>query len=127
MKSIAYIESLAATSREDWIAEYRALHAAAKAIDSIYRETCTGKPADTIAACYKAIGEEMTKTIIATYVISSAWDGRISFSSERWAKTVTGAWDEKAADRIGLYCTRIHMAHLDQLAREIIKIDYKPA
>ena len=121
MKSLEYINSLCEKNRLDWISEYRDLHRAEKALEEIYSITCTKTPADTLSASFQQIGEEMTKALIATYVNQRAWDGRISKRAAEWAKTIESAWDEKGADRIGLYGSRIHSAHLDQLAMKLIR------
>lgn len=122
MKTIDYIERLIATNRDEWIAEYRKTHDALKQIESIYGDTCTGKPSDTITKCYQMVGKAQTDAIIATLVTANAWDGRISRAAIEWAANIPEAYDEKAAMRANIYTNRIHMAHLDQLARTIAKM-----
>lgn len=119
MKTLDYIERLVKAKREEWIEEYRSNKEALKTIETIYGDTCTGKPEDTIQACYDRIGKAKTDDIIASLVNFSAWDGRISRAAKEWAAQVPGAYDEAAAARAQLYTNRIHMAHLDQLARKI--------
>lgn len=121
MKNIKYIDSLVAANRNEWISEYRRANQALKDIENIYGETvCEGKPADTIERCYKEIGKALTDDIIASLVNYHGWDGRISNSTKKWAADVPGAYDEEACERVHIYTNRIHMCHLDQLAKAII-------
>ena len=121
MKTREYIMQLCAADRDAWITECREIRAAANALKKIYSETVTGKPADTLDQCYAAIGEHMTKVIIASLINQSAWDGRISKRAIVWANTIDDAYDKEASDIAWLYCENIHRAHLDQLACEIAK------
>ena len=119
MKTLDYIERLVTVKRDEWIEEYRSNQEALKVIETIYGETCTGKPEDTITAFYDRIGKAKTDALIASLVNYSAWDGRISRTAKEWAMQVPGAFDEAAAARARIYTNRIHMSHLDQLARKI--------
>lgn len=120
MKTTEYINQLVETDRDAWIAEYRAVQAVLRALEYIYGETVTQSPKATVDAFTGAVGVDMAKAIIASLVNRSAWDGRISRKASEWAKTVAGAYDEKACERLGLYSNRIHMAHLDQIALELM-------
>lgn len=120
MKSVEYIQSLVEEDRDAWIAENRAVQAAVRALEYVYGETCTTSPKATVDAYTKAVGMDMAKSIIASLVNRAAWDGRISRRASEWAKTVQGAYDEKACERLHLYSDRVHRAHLDQIALELM-------
>lgn len=121
MKTIKYIDSLVSANRDEWISEYRRANKALKDIETIYGNTVTGNPKTTIEECYKEVGKALTDDIIASLINYHGWDGRISQSAKRWATEVPGAYDEEACTRVNIYTNRIHMSHLDQLARTIIK------
>lgn len=122
MKTMKNITELLEAGRA---ADYRAvreeLRETVSTLEAIYSETIELTPADTVARFKEAVGEELAQTAIATLVNKSAWDGRISQKSKTWAEGIAGAWDEEAAQRMGIYTNRIHMSHLDQIAREMTK------
>ncbi len=121
MKTTEYIDRLVETDRDAWIAEYRAVQAVLRALEYIYGETVTQSPKATVDAFTGAVGVDMEKNIIASLVNQSAWDGRISRRASDWALSVAGAYDKKACERLYLYCDRIHRAHLDQIALELMR------
>ena len=125
MKTTKYIDSLVSANREEWISEYRRANAALKTIEEIYGNTCTGNPKETIKECYNKVGKALTDDIIASLINYHGWDGRIGRAAQDWAVKVPGAYDEAACARAHIYTNRIHMSHLDQLARTIIH--YTPA
>ena len=78
-------------------------------------------PAVTVHTLIADIGEEKAEALIATLINHAAWDGRISKAAAAWAQTVESSWDEEAAMKLGLYTDKIHKAHLNQLAEEMMK------
>lgn len=128
MKTEQYIMNLCNADRNTWIAEYRTFKEAIDTLEKIYRSDrfdCT--PQTTVEHFIEAVGHDLAAAVIATLVIRSVWDGRISFSSEAWAKTIEGAFDEATAIKKYFYTNEIHMAHLDQLARAFIRLDQASA
>lgn len=121
MKTVGYMIIMQTTNRDGWFAEYRKTREVLKEIEAIYGDTCTGNPSDTIRKCYEKVGKAWTDAIIATLVTSNAWDGRISRAAIKWAARIEDAYDEEAAARMHIHTGRIHMAHLDQIARTIAK------
>lgn len=91
----------------------RELREAVTALEAAYSETRELTPADTVNRFKEAVGEELAKATVATLIKRSSWDGRISRASKEWADTIPTT----DAD---VYTT-IHMAHLDQIAREMKK------
>ena len=61
------------------------------------------------------VGRGLADTVLASLINRSAWDGRIDKRVAEWAAAIPEAWDEEAAVKLGLYTSRIHMAHLNQI------------
>lgn len=92
-------------------------------------------PAETVSAYVAALdasgwvqesgcdGCEIAEIIIASLVNRSAWDGRISREAAEWARSVEDCMEEGLCDRLRIY-TRMHMVHLDQIARAMMA--YEP-
>ena len=122
MKTIETITEMCMAGRAaDYRAEREKLLETVSTLEAIYADTIELTPADTVARFKEAVGEELARATVATLINRSAWDGRISQRSKTWAEGVTEAWDEQAAVRMGVYTNRVHMAHLDQIAREMTK------
>ena len=103
-------------------AAYRALRddlrLALEALENQYSEDLRAgnTPSNTIHAYLMMVGADMARSVIATLVNQSAWDGRISDRNAAWAAGIENAWDADSANRMSIYTNRIHMAHLDQMA-----------
>ena len=122
MKTVKTITELCEAGRA---AEYRAerekLLETVSTLEAIYSDTRELTPAETVARFKETVGAELAQIAVATLINRSAWDGRISRRSAAWAESITGAWDEEAAQRMGIYTNKIHMAHLEQIAQEMRK------
>lgn len=117
MKTIETLNTMIKADRLGSIAARKAIRANVETVENIYAESISGTPAETVKKIVSAIGYESAVEIIASMVNRiSAWDGRISRTAKEWASTQGNAWDEEAADRIGIYSDRIHAAHLNQIA-----------
>ena len=92
-------------------------------LESIYMQhmMLDHTPAQTVEAYIADVGKEKAEALIATLINHAAWDGRISKAAAQWAQTVESSWDEEAAMKLGLYTDKIHKAHLNQLAEEMMK------
>ena len=123
MKTMDYINAQIEWFREDYFAERREMNDALETLEAVYGTHIQQQrtPKETILECIQELGKEKTEIIIATLVNYHGWDGRISRRAKEWAAAVPMAYDEKAAGKLGLYTCRIHMSHLDQLAREMAK------
>ena len=104
-----------ATARNTLAINRNNMRSAADTIDSIYTATRDSDPAETVDRFVRAVGEDRAMATIASLVNRSAWDGRISSRNASWARGVTGAYNEDEANRAGI-STRMHLAHLDQIA-----------
>lgn len=115
------------THDRETVNEARATYREAlRALESAYRETIDGTPAETIKSAVlrfsaaRGISEKnaapMVFAVLASVVSDCAWDGRISARSANWADGVPGCLDGPTLSLFGIY-TNIHRTHLDQLAR----------
>lgn len=116
MKTIETLTDMIKADRLGSIAARKAIRANVETVENIYAESISGTPAETVKKIVSAIGYESAVEIIASMVNRLAWDGRISDHAKAWASAQENAWDEEAANRIGIYSNRIHAAHLDQIA-----------
>ena len=99
-----------------------ALRADVKTLQNVYRETREEGPAATVAAFVAAVGYSRAVAVVGTLVNRHAWDGRISRSVAAWAAALPDTWDEEAAQHFSVYVDDvIHLAHFDQIAREMKK------
>ena len=89
-------------------------------LHEIYRDTCSGSPAGTVSAFVDAVGHDAAAAVIASLVDRHNADGRISPRNVAWARTIPAAWDRDAMVKFSLY-SKIHLAHLDQIADEMRK------
>ena len=124
MKTMDYINTLIERNVDEYRAEYKEMKDAVKTLENAYA-MCLGQnrtPKETIMECITEMGWTKTKTAIASLVNYHGWDGRIGRTAKEWAVAVPMAYDEKAAEKLNIYTNRIHMSHLDQLARECAKI-----
>lgn len=67
------------------------------------------------------LGRLKASAIVATLVNRYDYDGRISRTAKTWAqkgKYADYSYDSDAADEMGIYTNRVHIAHLDQIACE---------
>lgn len=120
MKTIEMLNAI--ESREERIQIRNGLRADVDALKKVYRETREDGPAATVAAYIAAVGYNRAVAIVSTLVNRHAWDGRISRRAAAWAEEQPEAWDEQTSVDIGLYIDDvIHLAHFDQIAREIMK------
>ena len=87
--------------------------------DLVMNET----PVHTVKCFVAEVGEEIARFVIASLVNRSAWDGRIYPSVSKWAEGVEGSLSEEAAID-AMISTRMHMAHLNQVAESMMK--YQP-
>lgn len=71
-------------------------------------------PRLTVRHCVGDIGYSMTLTIVASLVLSTEWDGRISERNAQWARTVTTI-DPDTLQSMWIFLN-IHPCHLDQVA-----------
>lgn len=84
-------------------------------LDEIYANRRDNEtPAQTIEKFVKSVGEERAVNTVATIVNYNAFDGRIGRINRSWASEQSGAL--KASENRGVTNTRMHMAHLDQVA-----------
>lgn len=83
-------------------------------------------PADTVAAFVQQFGYNTAVVVIASMINSAAWDGRIDASCAAWAAGIDDAMDEETANRAGIYAHSMHKAHLNQIARAMIKFEPAP-
>lgn len=117
MKTMTELRDLLTADR----AAYRALAQSVRAnlarIEAIYSEdVAAGKtPKETVVRMIKEVGKEETRDILATLVMGSAWDGRISETAKEWAVNSGNGYDEEAAEALWIR-SNIHRAHLSQLA-----------
>lgn len=118
MKTMDYINALIESNVDEYLREYREMREAVKTLESIYGNTIEKTPKDTLTECVAEMGLDKTKVTIASLISYHGWDGRISSRAKEWAAAVPMAYDEKAAERLNIYTNRIHMSHLNQLARE---------
>lgn len=128
MKTLETIHEWVAANREEYFQHLRILEANLHTLGNLYAAQwdaesplyhCT--PLETVAAYVEAVGYEPAVEVIASLVNRSAWDGRISRRSAQWASSQENAWDEDASCRLGIYCNRIHTAHLDQIAEAMME------
>lgn len=87
----------------------------------LHNENRTSGPAATVAALVDRLGYDAAVETVATLVNTvGTWDGRVSTCARTWAA-------DRAADRgtlreAAIYTpSEIHPAHLDQIAREMMK------
>ena len=117
MKTMTELRDLLTADR----AAYRALAQSVRAnlarIEAIYSEdVAAGKtPKETVVRMIKEVGKEETRDILATLIMGSAWDGRISETAKEWAVNSGNVYDEEAAEALWIR-SNIHCAHLSQLA-----------
>ncbi len=125
MKNINTIHDQIAANREQWFQYIHKIKTNLATLETLYAAQIDNTPAQTVAAYVQEVGYDAAVEVIASLVNQSAWDGRISRRSAEWAKSQENAWDEEAANRLGIYSSCIHMAHLNQIAQALI--EYQPA
>lgn len=89
-------------------------------LHEIYGDTCSGSPAGTVSAFVDAVGHDTAAAVIASLVNRHNFDGRISRRNVAWAAGVAAAWDYESMVNFYMY-SKIHLAHLDQIADEMRK------
>lgn len=120
---------LAGTATEEARAEYRYIRKTyAAERDALV--TMHGKsysPAETVADLVEAIGYDNAAEIVAIMVIAKGtWDERISAKVRAWAGDLVTITPDEIRDVLELYYSdSIHPAHMDQIARAMMK--YTPA
>lgn len=106
-----------------------------EALETVFDETRDGSVTDSVAAmvrdscdrffsrygfhCTMTGAADRVRDLVASLVNRSAWDGRLSPAVKAWAESREDAADAELADKMELY-TRIHMAHLDQIAAALM-------
>lgn len=101
----------------------RAIKANTEVLIDTYCETQT--PADTIKELVKRLGYENAKITVAELVnVIGEWDGRISCRNREWARNIENAARGDEMQSRGIYApSRIHPAHIDQIADYMRKYD----
>lgn len=103
-------------SRPEMIAARRTIRDNLDTLTAIYKDTCTGNPADTVKALARKIGKDAARETIANLVnATSRADGRVSAAAHVWAESIDNAASPADLDRMGFY-PNIHPAHINQLA-----------
>lgn len=103
-------------SRPEMIAARRTIRDNLDTLTAIYKDTCTGNPADTVKALVRKIGKDAARETIANLVnATSRADGRVSAAAHVWAESIDNAASPADLDRMGFY-PNIHPAHINQLA-----------
>ncbi len=125
MKNVNTIHEQVTANREQWFQYIHKIKTHLATLETLYAAQIDNTPAQTVAAYVQEVGYDAAVEVIASLVNQSAWDGRISRRSAVWAKSQGNAWDEEAANHLGIYSSRIHMAHLNQIAQALI--EYQPA
>lgn len=91
-------------------------------LKSVYRETREQGPTATVTAFVAAVGYRRAVILVGSLVNRHGWDGRICRKAIEWAAALPDAWDEEAGQHFSLYVDDvIHLAHFDQIARELMK------
>ena len=121
MKTIDTLNAMLNANREAYFAARKAIVANVKAFERIYSATREATPYNTVDCLVNEIGCPAAVEVIASMVNRLAWDGRISNNAKAWASAQADAWDKEACSRIGIYSDRIHPAHLNQIAEEMLK------
>lgn len=120
---------LAGNATEEARAEYRTIRRTyAAERDTLVDFHCKSfGPAATVADLVEAIGYENAAEIVAIMVIAKGtWDERISSKARAWAADLVTITADELHDVLGLYYSdSIHPAHMDQIARAMMK--YTPA
>lgn len=114
MKTINELTAARIENHEAFFARKKALGTAMEKLVDIYNATT--RPDATVAAFKVEVGEDTAIEVIASMVNQKAWDGRIDRRVKAWAAEQENAWDEQAANKLGLCTDRIHPAHLNQIA-----------
>lgn len=121
MKTIETLDTILNASRAAYFILRRELKHYADQLDYCVNHEIIngdGNPNNSAKALVDEIGKLNAEVIIATLVNTKAWDGRISPENAAWAARCEEAFDESAADKLGLH-TAIHPAHLNAVARAI--------
>lgn len=105
------------TQEQEQAIDVKQIKAAVRYIEAAYSERRAESPSETVTECAAHIGKHLFTAALATLVNRYAWDGRIDRRVAQWAENVSGALDEQEAVRRGIYSGKIHIAHLNQIAR----------
>ena len=84
------------------------------------------RPAETVAAFVQQFGYNTAVVVVASMINSAAWDGRIDAGCAAWAAGIENALDEETANHSGIYAHSMHKAHLNQIARAMMKFEPAP-
>lgn len=116
---------LAGNATEEARAEYRTIRRTyAAERDALVNFHCNSfGPAATVDDLVNAIGYENAAEIVAIMVIAKGtWDERISSKARAWAADLVTMTAAELRDVLGLYYSdSIHPAHMDQIARAMMK------
>lgn len=117
MKTMTELRNLLTADRAAYRAFAQSVRANLAKIEAIYSEdAAAGKtPKETVIRMIKEVGKEETRDILATLIMGSAWDGRISETAKEWAVNSGNGYDEEAAEALWIR-SNIHRTHLNQLA-----------
>lgn len=101
--------------------EFRKATAAAKQIDEFFSDYCKpgAGPVDPEEMAARIQKLEYGPQVIALLVKHNDWDGRISLEAKNWANTITP--ERLDFERGQTLYHRLHMCHLDAIARHLDK------
>lgn len=124
MKTIQTLQTMIDRSVTYYREYAKQLRADLKTIEDMVTEDVIADrtPTETVTRAAETIGRERTEEIIASLVSHLEWDGRISQRARQWALSNPNAWDDASIERLWLYSSKIHPAHLNQIALEMIKL-----
>lgn len=121
MKTIESLGAILANSCEEYQQIVNNARDAVATLEKAYADNIDERPSDTVNQFVKTVGYDVAVSTIATLINRHGWDGRISEAAKAWAKDVDESFDEDAANQLWIYTNRIHMVHLDQIARAMMK------
>lgn len=121
MYTVARLKELATDSLPLYRCICKELRDGLARTERIYSETCTESPRITVRAMRRELGLKLSAAVVASIVNTCSHDGRISSDVAEWARTVEMSLDRDAALHVGIYSDRIHRAHLNQLARALMR------
>lgn len=108
--------NFASMTRPEMISARRTIRDNLDTLTSIYKDACTGDPADVVKALDRKIGKDAARAAVANLVnATSRADGRISSAAHDWAESIDNAASPADLDRMHIYPS-IHPAHIAQLA-----------
>lgn len=118
MKTMNELREIIASDIESYRTLGRTLRNVKAQIETIYNEdVAAGRtPKESVVRMMKELGKDEVRDVIATLTICASWDGRISRTAKEWAYNSGNGYDEEAAESLWIRSSKIHYAHLSQLA-----------